>query len=39
MANFDVVGFLESQQHDRLGGAPGQDPTIHVISSVNGTLV
>ncbi|EIW52012.1 atypical/PIKK/FRAP protein kinase [Trametes versicolor FP-101664 SS1] len=36
MANFDVVGFLESQRRNRAGDAPSQDPTTHIISSVNG---
>ncbi len=36
MANFDVVGFLENQQYNRVGDVPGQDLTAHIVSSVTG---
>ncbi|KAI0330958.1 FAT-domain-containing protein [Cubamyces sp. BRFM 1775] len=37
LANFEVVGFLENQQYNKIGEVPGQELTAHIVSSVTGT--
>ncbi|KAI0330947.1 FAT-domain-containing protein [Cubamyces sp. BRFM 1775] len=36
LANFEVVGFLENQQYNKIGEVPGQELTAHIVSSVTG---
>ena len=36
LANFEVVGVLESQQYNNIEEVPGQELTAHIVSSVTG---
>ncbi len=36
MANFEVVGFLEDQQFNKINDVPGNELAAHIVSAVTG---
>lgn len=36
LANFEVVGFLENQQYNKISDVPGHELTAHIVSAVIG---
>ncbi|KAI0741336.1 atypical/PIKK/FRAP protein kinase [Daedaleopsis nitida] len=36
LANFEVVGFLENQQYNKISDVPGNELAVHIVSAVTG---